>query len=118
MKPLVEKAERIDVSKLSRSEACRAMERALRARSGKAWSVKGGKGTGYGWLRISAPPRRCGEWGRMTPEDAAELGRLLGRSSPCHEQGESVPSGGDYRQEYADRCCGIEPETVGVPYWD
>ncbi len=109
---------KIAAAALSRTNLCKAMAAALRERSGKTWSVKGGRGTAYGWLRISAPPKRCGEFGYMTDDDAAELGQLLGMACPTRRQGESIPASRDYYQEYADRCCGLEPSVIGKPYWD
>lgn len=43
-----------------RDTAIKAIRTALRRRSGKTWSVKGGRGTAYGWITISAPPKRLG----------------------------------------------------------
>ena len=43
---------------MSRSETIKAIKQALQKRSGKQWSVTGGKGTAYGWLSIDAPPKR------------------------------------------------------------
>ena len=48
------------MSYLDRDEAIARIRTALRRRSGVAWSVKGGRGTAWGWLRISAPPSRLG----------------------------------------------------------
>jgi hypothetical protein len=62
----------------------------LRERSGKAWSVKGSRGTASSYSAISAPPRRLSDVGGMTPEDQRELSNLLGTDSLVHKQGESV----------------------------
>ena len=126
---------------MERKEAIERIRKGLRARSGKAWSVKGGSGTAYGWIKISSPPARQ-TWrhylpeglgdqpknyvgydsrqpgGSMTPEDCSELGRLLGLDSPAHCQGESVPASYAYRQEYVDRAEGRKPSKTGQPYWD
>lgn len=91
---------------------------ALRARSGKSWSVKRGRGTGYSWIHITAPPKRCTEFGYMSEEDRAELGHLLGFDRPIHMQGESIPASSDYRREYVDRAEGRTPSVYGKPYWD
>jgi hypothetical protein len=45
---------------MTRDDAISAIRTALRKRSGKAWSVKGGRGTSSGWITISSPPRRLG----------------------------------------------------------
>lgn len=102
----------------SRDEAIDRIKKALRARSGKAWSVRGGRGTSWGWIEISAPPKRQNEFGYMTPEDQAELGRLLGLDRPAHMQGVNVPASGKHRQEYVDRAEGREPSVIGEVYWD
>jgi hypothetical protein len=103
----------------TRNETIRRIREALRERSGKAWSVTGGRGTAWGWITIMAPPaRRRAESDTMTADDCAELGRLLGLSGPVHFQGESIPSSGDYYEEYIDRAEGREPTKRGQPYWD
>lgn len=73
-----------------RTAVTKKMRQLLRQRSGKTWSVKGGRGTGWGWLTISAPPSRMDNW-RMTEEDQAELAALLDEKAHC--QGVSVASG-------------------------
>ncbi len=50
---------------------------ALRERSGKRWSVCGGRGTAYSWITISAPDMRLDANGTMTDADTQELHRLL-----------------------------------------
>jgi hypothetical protein len=114
---------------VNRDEAIRRIREGLRARSGKAWSVRGGRGTGWGWIRISAQPnRRKFDWdGRVLEEerfmrfpsadDRAELAKLLGLRD-VHPQGERVPASADYYQEYVDRAEGREPTVRGKPYWD
>jgi hypothetical protein len=129
--------------RLDRDETITRIRAALKKRSGKAWSVTGGRGTGWGWINIQAPPRRrtgafvkvgedetgapihelrdvgeAREFGYMTPADCAELAELLGLSKPVHFQGESIPSGGDYYAEYLDRAEGRSPSVHGVQYWD
>jgi hypothetical protein len=109
---------------LTRAEAIQRIRDGLKARSGKTWSVKGGHGTAWGWLKISAPPKRLvartpgGYAGYMTEEDAAELGRLLGMDRPVHFQGESVPASSDHYWEYVDRAEGRTPAKYGTQYWD
>ena len=112
---------------LSRDETINRIKTALKKRSGKTWSVTGGKGTAWGWITIDAPPKRRKfdddgnpkeEFGYMSPEERAELGRLLGKDRPAHCQGESIPASSDYRQEYVDRAEGKTPSVFGVQYWD
>lgn len=133
---------------MTRDETMQRIKAALQRRSGKAWSVTGGKGTAWGWITIDAPPRRrtsrymvkpgcsgnlpedydrtrtdTGEpGGSITEAEALELARLLGwpggEDTPVHHQGVSIPAGHDYWQEYIDRAEGRTPTTRGVPYWD
>ena len=91
---------------------------ALRRRTGMTWSVTGGRGTAWGWIRISSPPARHVEYGYMSLADRATLGEALGLHRPVHSQGESIPSSGDYYREYVDRAEGRPPCRTGVPYWD
>lgn len=91
------------------------IRKALRTRSGKTWSVKGGRGTAWGWITITAPPARL-VLGSMTDEDRAELSALLG--TDVHHQGASIPASTDYRREYLDRAHGRTPAVVAAPYWD
>ena len=102
-----------------RNETILLIRASLRKRSGKAWSVRGGQGTAWGWIDITAPPKRLDEYGCMTEADAAELGVLLGLDPPCaHRQGVSVAGSMAYRAEYVDRAAGRVPATIGVQYWD
>lgn len=125
-----------------RDDTIKRIRAALKARSGKAWSVTGGRGTAWGWITIEAPPARR-TWncrlkaGATTsnpedyemydagtpgccnsPDDMAELGALLGLDGPSHSQGESIPAGCDYYVEYIDRAEGRTPTRIGKPYWD
>lgn len=118
-----------------RDAAIAEIRRALKARSGKAWSVKGNHGTAWGWIDISAPPKRrvcrdnvesgpcpcgkadCGQW-YMTDADRRELGQLLGLGKDAHYQGVSVAAGSDYRIEYVQRARGEAVTTWGRQYWD
>lgn len=98
-------------------EAIIRIRKALKARSGKSWSVHRGTGTAYCWITIHAPPSRRGEFGYMSDADRAELAKLLGLET-VHSQGESVAASSAYRQEYVDRAEGREPSVIGEPYWD
>lgn len=100
-----------------RDDAIKSIRTALRTRSGKAWSVKGGRGTSWGWIKISAPPARCNSYGSMTDADRTELATLLGLDD-AHHQGVSIPASGAYRREYIDRANGRTPTDYGTPYWD
>lgn len=120
---------------MERNEAIERIRKALKQRSGKAWSVTGGRGTAWGWIRITSPPARRKREGSavpssvMAPEDQIELSKLLGFRSESdtdsshaytkvHCQGCSIAASTDYRQEYVDRAEGREPSVIGTPYWD
>ncbi len=100
-----------------RATFIRVVRRDLQRRSGLQWSVKGGRGTAYGWVTISAPPSRLDPHGSMSPGDQADLAKLLDLHNVSH-QGASVPPQSDYRREYADRAAGRTPRILGVPQWD
>jgi len=128
-----------------RDETIRRIRAALKRRSGRAWSVKGGRGTAWGWIRIDAPPARR-TWrhrprpgytentapggdrgweaydtgdpgGSMGPADRLELAKLLGLEL-IRDQGVSIAANSDYYREYIDRAEGREPSVIGKPYWD
>lgn len=126
---------------MDRDNTIREIRAALKRRSGKAWSVTGGRGTAWGWITITAPPARCtwrsrlraglpdvpasyepydsGEPGRlMSPADGAELAALLGLAPHETRDGVGIPAGSDYWREYIDRANGREPSVCGRPYWD
>ena len=78
--------------------------------------MRGGRGTSWGWITITAPPRRLiGH--AMSAADAAELSQLLGLDH-AHDQGVTVPASSQYRQEYVARAEGRKPDVLGRPYWD
>lgn len=91
------------IQHLQRDEAIMRIRVALRNRTGKAWSVVGGRGTGWGWLTITAPPKRHtndAEGGPCTDDasryyltlaDRIELGNIFTQDGrPAHCQGVSV----------------------------
>lgn len=110
---------------MDRDEAILRIRKGLRARTGRDWSVTGGRGTAWGWISIEAPPRRrIDQNGQPGPnayytseEDCAILAAALGLDR-VHFQGVSIPASSDYRTEYVDRAEGRAPSVVGQPYWD
>lgn len=99
-----------------RDEAIATIRAELRRRSGRTWSVTGGRGTSWGWLTITAPPARR-ERGVMTDADAAELGTLLALGHSAHGQGVLVPASSAHRREYVERAAG-RPAVETPAYWD
>src|SRR4051812_10050692 len=104
----------VDVT--DRNTAIAEIRKALRKRSGKAWSVTGGKGTAYGWITVTAPPARRDRFDSMTDADRRELSELLG--TEVHHQGESIPASAAYRREYVARARGEQPAVHGTPDLD
>lgn len=125
---------------MERNQVISEIKTALRKRSGRAWSVTGGRGTAWGWITIDAPPARrtsgfrlkagmvdipenyeeydTGQPDRlMTPADRAELAKLLGLDN-VHTQGVSIAASSDYYREYTDRAQGRAPTKIAEPYWD
>lgn len=88
---------------------------ALKRRSTKRWSVKGGRGTAWGWIEVIAPPSRVDQYGSMSDADCAELAQIFGER--VHHQGIKIPASIAYRQEYLDRVNGRE-FVQATPYWD
>ena len=113
---------------LGRNDFIQKVKAALKHRSGKAWSVTGGKGTAWGWVTIDTLPRNRrfdfedlptdSEFGYAGNDDRTELNRLLGLEGLAHSQGISIPSGSDYYREYLDRAEGRTPSVFGKQYWD
>ena len=118
---------------IDRNEAIKEIRSALKRRSGKSWSVTGGRGTAWGWITIDVPPaQRCyhsvgpgaecksegKNSGHMSIAARRELADLLGFEKPVHQQGVSIPSSNDYYQEHIDRANGRPPSVIGKPYWD
>ena len=127
---------------LDRNEAIKRIKKGLESRTGRRWSVTGGSGTSWGWIKIKAMPARCtwghrlkpgmsdnhppreayepydtGESGRdMSPDDTAALAAALDVRPDC--QGESIAASSDYYWEYVDRAEGRPPRCKGEPYWD
>ena len=51
---------------MTRSEVTKRIKAALRQRSGRPWSITGGRGTAWGWLTITAPKARLTAYGEMS----------------------------------------------------
>lgn len=99
-----------------RNDIIQILRRELKRRSGKTWSVTGGRGTAYGWITITAPPKRMEGWS-MSKADQTELAALLGLEY-VHHQGEKIPSSNAHYTEYVDRARGLTPAKIAEPYWD
>lgn len=104
---------------MDRTETITRIKQALKQRTGRQWSVTGGRGTAWGWITIKAVAKHAANaYGDLTPSDQQQLAELLGLDRPVHNQGVSIPAGSDYYQEYVDRAEGRTPSVIGRPYWD
>jgi len=74
----------------ARHSILRALKR--RSRTPNRWSVRLQRGGDGPMLLITAVPRYLDADGRLHPEDAAELGRLLGLGGPAPAEGVRVPA--------------------------
>lgn len=100
-----------------RNETIRLIKAALKARSGKAWSVTGGRGTAWGWITVTSLPSRQVGYGYLSPEDKAELAHLLGLES-VHQQGHSIPASSAHYREALERAYGVQVTKIAEAYWD
>lgn len=98
---------------MERDDAIQRIRTALKRRSGKSWSVRGGRGTTWGWIDIDVPPAR--EANREA--ELKELAVLMNLPK-IHQQGLDIPASNAYYQEAVDRAEGREPTVFGTPYWD
>jgi len=99
--------------------ATKTIARLLRERTGRAWSVTRGRGTAYGWLTITAPPKRRAAFGYLSADDQAMLSAALGARVHC--QGESVRPCSGVHGSYVFRAAGVpvpDDWKVAAPSWD
>lgn len=122
-------AEAIREAKSDVRAAAKLMRKWLRMRTGRDWSVTGGRGTARSWLSICSPKaRRVDRHGMVPPTkdgsymsaaDRALLGVILG--SAVHQQGESIRTESGVREWYLWKIAGhAAPEDLYVapPSWD
>lgn len=123
--PLLSASQRAVIEQIAdagRDAVIDAIRKALKVRSGKPWSVTGGRGTAWGWITVESPPARRTQrcrlkagavttypddyehydsglpGGSMLAADAAELAKLLGiEPSQCHQHW-SIPAQRDFQR--------------------
>jgi hypothetical protein len=101
---------------LDRNDTIAALRTELKNRTGQAWSVIGGTGTAWGWIKVTAPPKRREGFSQMSAADVATLEGVFGER--IHEQGLSIPDSSDYRRNYLDAVRGLAVTNPARPYWD
>jgi hypothetical protein len=75
---------------LDRNEAISRIKAALRSKTGKSWSVRGDRGTAWGWIEVLPLPKEQPEKGQMSPEQSRLLATAFGLDAPVHYQGLSI----------------------------
>lgn len=98
-----------------RNSTIAALRKALKERTGKVWSVTGGRGTAWGWITVDAPPRRHVD-GYLSEAERAELAAVFGEG--VSHQGVSIPASSDYRLMYLEKAAGLPVSKGASPYWD
>ena len=103
---------------MERDEAIKKIRTALKTRTGKAWSVRGGEGTAWGWISIKSTPKKSADgFGTLSSEQRMELAKTLGLPE-VSDSGVSIAASSDYREEYVARAEGRTPTVTGKVYWD
>jgi hypothetical protein len=93
---------------LSRDTVIKGLRAALKARTGLTWSVTGGRGTAWGWIRVSAPPKRM-EGYLMSQEDQEILSGAMDLGTYSLRQGYSIADQSDARLDVLQRANGLAP---------
>ena len=73
----------------TRAHAVKTIKAALRKVTGRTWSVRGGTGTSYGYIDVTAPKARLDANGSMTEDDMKMLRDVFGVD--VHHQGLMLP---------------------------
>lgn len=97
-------------------ETAAKIKTALKARSGKTWSVTVARGSSAGWLTIEATPAHREDFG-YTPKALRDELALLLRLDSVHQQGVLIPASSAHYREYIDRAEGRTPSVIAQPYW-
>lgn len=97
-----------------RNETIKIIRANLKARSGRGWSVKGGRGTAWGWIEVDTTPAR--EAAGHGDADRKELARLMGLDT-VHQNLSIAASQAHYR-EHIERSEGKVPTKIAQAYWD
>lgn len=131
---------RLETAAQDRNQTIALLKELLKQRTGTSWSVRGGKGTAWGWIKIESMPARQ-TWrsrlkegamsnapenferydsgmpgGSMSPDDIAALSDALGKRVHC--QGESVAASTQHRLEVLQRAAGVQVTAKPEQYWD
>lgn len=105
---------------VDRNKAIELIRLGLKLRTGKQWSVTGGRGTGWGWIHVLPQPKdrpKNPEEGNCSIQQAEELAAATGIERHI-ARNLSIAAGSDYYREYIARAWGLKPTFIGEPYWD
>lgn len=98
---------------IERNDAIARIRAALKAKTGKAWSVRGQAGTAWGWIDVLPMPKDQPFRWCMSKTQQRELAAAFGLAEPVHYQGLSIPP--DERAEYVVRAERDMPAQVYAP---
>lgn len=101
---------------MTRDEAIERIKTALKTKTGRAWSVRGGRGSAWAWITVTAPPKRRNEFGYLNQADRAELAKAF-QCDSVHNQGITIAASAAHRREFVNRVEGNAFE-VAEAYWD
>lgn len=109
---------------IDRNVAIKRIREGLKRRSGHPWSVTGGRGTAWGWIRVTTPPahdKKHGRW-QMSPGEVIALSRLLGyddrNRGTVGRGGWSIPASNEYYRDAIKRAETGTSDEDPKPYWD
>lgn len=111
---VLELAQRIETASVDRDTTIAELRTQLRARTGRVWSVKGQRGTAWGWIDITTPPRRRVD-GRPPAADVEILVEIFGHMASSGTL--SIAASRDHYREALQNAHNLSPEEA-QPYWD
>lgn len=107
-----------------RDDTIKRIRDGLKRRSGHVWSVKGGRGTAWGWISVTTPPAQQLKHGRhgMSRGETIALRRLLGYADDdatiVGSGGWSIPGSSAYYRDAIKRAETGASDENPKPYWD
>ena len=115
--PSAEAADLEGVEELERGAFVKRLRSALKARTGRSWSVKGSTGTSWCWIDVCAPPARKHDH-RMTSEDESLLAAVMNERRGISGN-ISIPPTRGHRTAALAAALGIEPIIPKAEHaWD
>lgn len=101
---------------IERNQAIAQIKAALKAR-GMRYSVRGGRGTAWGWIDVDLLPAVCKSLDYDARKQAYRaLGDAFGLVNGYGPV--SIPASSAHYREYIQRAKGETPAEIAQPYWD